>query len=207
MTYQVDDTESFLRDVREEKEEEPPALRRRRVSSPGHTPKSSVQHSLARMGMINSPDRRGDLTYLEEFMEQMADGRELQLGEEDIRKQLAAQAGLTVGDLTRHLYEQATEEQRKGTKGLTKFLAKWRQQAAAQDRPTSLSDWSVVEKERESSAPTPSSMASGTRVASSPGQVETPPKRKLALVPPPGIYDPDRKAGTGAEERAVGIPR
>ena len=58
VTYQVDDTESFLRDVREEKEEEPPALRRRRVSSPGHTPKSSVQHSLARMGMINSPDRR-----------------------------------------------------------------------------------------------------------------------------------------------------
>ena len=32
---------------------------------------------MARMGMINSPDRRADMTYLEEFMEQMADGREL----------------------------------------------------------------------------------------------------------------------------------
>ena len=95
--------------------------------------------------MINSPDRRADMTYLEEFMEQMADGRELQLSEEDIRKQLAAQAGLAVGDLTRYLCEQAMEEQRKGTKGLTKFLAKWRQQAAARERPSSLSEWSVVD--------------------------------------------------------------
>ena len=37
----------------------------------------------------------------------------------------------------------------------------------------------------------------------SPGLVETPPKKKLALVPPPGIYDPDRKAGTGPEERGA----
>ena len=56
------------------------------MASPGHTPKSSVQHSLARMGMINSPDRRGEMTYLEEFMEQLADGKELQLNEEDIQE-------------------------------------------------------------------------------------------------------------------------
>ena len=201
VAYQTEEAENILREVREEKEEEPPALRRRRVASPGHTPKSSVQHSLARMGMINSPDRRADMTYLEEFMEQMADGRELQLSEEDIRKQLAAQAGLTVGDLTRYLYEQAMEEQRKGTKGLTKFLAKWRQQAAARERPSSLSEWSVVEKERDGAAPTPSSMASGAQSVVSSGPVETPPKKRLASVPPPGIYDPDRKAGTGPEER------
>ncbi|CAK8992070.1 Tyr recombinase domain-containing protein [Durusdinium trenchii] len=159
------------------------------------------------MGMINSPDRRGEMTYLEEFMEQLADGKELQLNEEDIRKQMAAQSGLTVGDLTKFLYEQATEEQRKGTKGLTKFLAKWRKQAAAQEGapPSTPSDWSIIERERESSAPTPTSAASGGRVAQSPGSVtvETPPKKKLAVIPPPGIYDPDRKAGTGPDGRGT----
>ena len=195
VSYDTGEAETILPEVRDEKEEMLPASRRKRVASPGHAPKSSVQHSLARMGMINSPDRRGEMTYLEEFMEQLADGKELQLNEEDIRKQMAAQSGLTVGDLTKFLYEQATEEQRKGTKGLTKFLAKWRKQAAAQEGA----------KERESSAPTPTSAASGGRVTQSPGSVavETPPKKRLAVVPPPGIYDPDRKAGTGLEGRGA----
>ena len=207
VSYDTGEAETILREVRDEKEEMLPASRRKRVASPGHTPKSSVQHSLARMGMINSPDRRGEMTYLEEFMEQLADGKELQLNEEDVRKQMAAQSGLTVGDLTQFLYEQATEEQRKGAKGLTKFLAKWRKQAAAQEGapPSTPSDWSVIHRERESSAPTPTSAASGGRVAQSPGSVtvETPPKKKLAVIPPPGIYDPDRKAGTGPEGRGT----
>ena len=79
MAYNTDEAEAILREAREE-EVETMAIhpsRRKRVASPGHTPKSSVQHSLARMGLINSPDRRVDMTYLEEFMEQMADGREL----------------------------------------------------------------------------------------------------------------------------------
>ena len=50
VSYQVDEAENILREVREEKEEEPPALRRRRVASPGHTPKSSVQHSFGQDG-------------------------------------------------------------------------------------------------------------------------------------------------------------
>ena len=66
----MSDAEAMLREVRDEKEEAP-----------------MVQHSLARMGMINSPDRRGEMTYLEEFVEQLADGKELQSNEEDIRKQ------------------------------------------------------------------------------------------------------------------------
>ena len=60
--------------------------RRRRNHLPSgegglHLPVTHPSHrcstALARMGMINSPDRRADMTYLEEFMEQMADGREL----------------------------------------------------------------------------------------------------------------------------------
>ena len=70
VSYNVSDAEAMLREVRDEKEEAP-----------------MVQHSLARMGMINSPDRRGEMTYLEEFVEQLADGKELQSNEEDIRKQ------------------------------------------------------------------------------------------------------------------------
>ena len=152
--------------------------------------------------MINSPDRRADMTYLEEFMEQMADGRELQLSEEDIRKQLAAQAGLAVGDLTRYLCEQAMEEQRKGTKGLTKFLAKWRQQAAARERPSSLSEWSVVEKERDGAAPTPSSMTSGAQSVVSSGPAETPPRDWLRF-PLPGSTIQTARQGLGRRSEEV----
>ena len=62
VSYDTGEAETILREVRDEKEEMLPASRRKRVASPGHTPKSSVQHSLARMGMINSPDRRGEMT-------------------------------------------------------------------------------------------------------------------------------------------------
>ena len=39
---------------------------------------------------------------------------------------------MTVVAFTQVLYDQALEEQRKGTKGLTKFLAKWRKQLEGQ---------------------------------------------------------------------------
>ena len=64
-------------------------------------------------------------------MAQFVDGKDLGLDEEDVRNQMAAASGMTVLDFTQVLYDQALEEQRKGTKGLTKFLAKWRKQIAA----------------------------------------------------------------------------
>ena len=141
VSYDVEDAENTLKEVRAE--EDRAVTRRRTTASPGHTPKSSVQHSLAKLGMINSPDRKGMVSILEEFMEQLVDGKTLGLEEEDVRKQMAAQYGRTLIDLTKQLFEQATEEQRKGTKGLTKFLAKWRKQTAASDS-SSLDGWSVV---------------------------------------------------------------
>ena len=133
--------EDLLDDIRQEDDvhgKPKERARRRRVAdaSPGHTPKSGVQRSLAKLGMVNSPDRMTVQTTLEEFMEQYVDGKELGLDEEDVRNQLAVRYGMGLREFTQMLYGQATEEQRKGTKGLTKFLAKWRRQLAA-DTPQS----------------------------------------------------------------------
>ena len=191
----------FLEDI---KEEPASKILRKSSASPGRTPRSSVQKSLAKLGMINSPDRRAVQTTLEEFMEQFVDGKELELTEEDIRRQMASQYGITLEVLTANLYEQAVEEQRRGTKGLTKFLAKWRKQAAAAVKDESdrgrADSWSLVEE----GVPTPSSArTSGTPSKglreSSASETSTPAKaRALAVLPPPGIYGiEDRRAGTG----------
>lgn len=155
-------------------------------TSPGHTPNSGVQRSLAKLGLVNSPDRHLVQTTLEEFMEQFVEGKELGLDEEDVRTQLATRYGVSLKDFTQMLYGQATEEQRKGTKGLTKFLAKWRKQLAAETPQSSVaSPWSLVG--------TPKTDASSPE--KDPGEVldqkvavsEEPRPKKLAVLPPPGI--------------------
>ena len=107
---------------------ETPEPRTRRASmsdaSPGRTPRSAVQRNLAKLGMINSPDRREMLSTLEEFLAQLLEAKEMGIDEEDLRSQMAASAGVNLRHFTKTLYDQAVEEQRKGTKGLTKFLAK-----------------------------------------------------------------------------------
>ncbi|CAK9111471.1 Tyr recombinase domain-containing protein, partial [Durusdinium trenchii] len=198
VSYDVEEAENTLKEVRAE--EDRTATRRRTTASPGHTPKSSVQHNLARLGMINSPDRKGLASILEEFMEQLVDGKTLGLEEEDIRKQMAAQYGMTLVDLTKQLFEQATEEQRKGTKGLTKFLAKWRKQAAARESSSSDS-WCVV---TPSQSPGASTVPRSETATPESVKEEVPRSRKppgLVTLAPPGIYDPDRKAGTGEEQQ------
>ena len=194
----MEEAENTLKEVRAE--EDRTATRHRTTASPGHTPKSSVQHNLARLGMINSPDRKGLASILEEFMEQLVDGKTLGLEEEDIRKQMAAQYGMTLVDLTKQLFEQATEEQRKGTKGLTKFLAKWRKQAAARESSSSDS-WCVVTPSQSPGASTAPRSETATPESV---KEEVPRSRKppgLVTLAPPGIYDPDRKAGTGEEQQ------
>ena len=192
-------TRTLLDEVRAEDGGQPSSVDRRRKrrqpeGSPGHTPKSGVQRSLAKMGLINSPDRC-KLSALEEYMEQMADGRELGLEEEDVRMQMASSYGYTLVDFTKILYEQATEEQRKGTKGLTKFLAKWRRQIAANTPEKSRADsWSLVGTTPEGSTPKASKPPE-----SSSSRPTTPVRPTFAVLPPPGIYGKeDRKAGTGA---------
>ena len=203
----VHTSERLLGELRGEDEgdAEPPRKRRSKPdSSPGRTPRSGVQRSLAKLGMVNSPDRREVQTTLEEFVEQLVDGKELGLEEDDVRAQLAARYGLTVGDFTKMLFDQATEEQRKGTKGLTKFLAKWRKQVAArtpEKPPGSQSSWSLV---GSPGSTTPlQSEVEGTSTRSNQedrGEAERgAPSRNLATLPAPGIYGQDRKAGTGGE--------
>ena len=88
--------EQLLEEVRGASETTPqPRTRKRSVdnTSLGRTPKSAVQSSLARLGMINSPDHREIVTTLEKFMAQFVDGKELGLDEEDIRNQMAAAMG------------------------------------------------------------------------------------------------------------------
>jgi hypothetical protein len=136
------------------------------------------------------------ITTLEEFMAQFVDGKDLGLDEEDIRQQMAATSGMTLYDFTQVLHDQAVEEQRKGTKGLTKFLAKWRKQLAAgkmpQVAPTPPGSWSLVSSPDEAKPKgVREEMRSevGTPSTGSPG---------LVTLAPPGIYNADdRKAGTG----------
>ena len=206
--------QGLLNEVRGEDERPSSSERRRRKrateASPGHTPRSGVQRSLARLGLVNSPDKREVQTLLEEYMEQLIDGQELNLEEEDVRSQMAASYGMTLKDFTKQLYEQATEEQQKGTKGLTKFLAKWRKQVAADASAVS----SAPSRSTTSSwgFPTPPASEKGSRsdgFVSSPEdhkelaqakqqRAERPKSPGFVMLPPPGIYNRDeRKAGTG----------
>ena len=203
----VDEAQDLLREARQEEPQKEITQSRKRMpeSSPGRTPKSGVQRSLARLGLVNSPDRREEQSTLEEFMEQLIDANsKLDLDEEDVRIQLASRYGLSLAEYTKMLYEQATEEQRKGTKGLTKFLAKWRKQVAAASTPSRRSDsWSVVGTPPEETM-TPKDEArareeSRGRKESKPVALP-PPAKALAVLGPPTIYsEGDRKAGTGTE--------
>ena len=196
-----EEVKDFLEEIRSEGVERPRSSRMKVTSSPGNTPRSSVQRNLARLGLINSPDKRSFQTTLEEFMEQFVEGKDLGLEEEDVRKQMAVQYGIPLVELTRKLYEQATEEQHKGTKGLTKFLAKWRRQAAAEDAPSErsrLDSWSLVEGGPMASQASSTPGKSSSRTSSNPA---TPSTKTLVVLPPPGIYgQTDRKAGTGTGE-------
>ena len=201
-------SKGLLEATRREEEEVSDKRRTRKTpdGSPGRTPRSGVQRSLAKLGMLNSPDRREVQSTLEEFMEQLVEGKELGLDEEDVRMQMAARYGLQVADITRMLYEQATEEQRKGTKGLSKFLGKWRKQLAADSTPSRSVDgsWSMM-----STPPSMRSVPSNTPASEASGPVQAEPdktkkilgtQKAFATIPAPAIYgQEDRKAGTGGE--------
>jgi len=60
---------------------EEPRRRRLASRSPGVTPKSSVHRSLAKLGMLDSPDTPQAKNWLEEFFEKYMDGKELGMTE------------------------------------------------------------------------------------------------------------------------------
>ena len=202
---EMEDPGDLISHIRGSEVTKPARTRRRQTdASPGCTPKSQVQRSLAKLGMVNSPDRREMQSTLEEFMERLLDGKDLGLDEEDVKGQMAAGYGLSVLDLTKMLYEQGVEEQRKGTKGLTKFLGKWRKQVAV-DTPdrSRASSWSLVGTPPEA-LPTPAEVSPEGSEALKSSVGPSVSERKCVVLPPPGIYArEDRKAGTGGEENQM----
>ena len=188
--------ESIQRD-KEGKETEEVHRRKRLASrSPGVTPKSTVHRSLARLGMLDSPD--GDhRNWLEDFFDRYTQGRDLGLTEEQTRRAMAEDKGIGFSELSRVLHGLATAEQAKGQKGLSKFLTKWKGDFEDEDRCMETSpdtsslarSWSVVPSESPSKVSTPPGLSAAVnQVAERAG---TP-----LVVGPPSIFGKgDRRAG------------
>jgi len=95
----------------DEENGEPPRRRTRLNSrSPGRTPKSSIHRNLAKVGLLDSPGD-GRQSLLEEFFDRFAETRQLGVGEEEIRGQLAEKHDMAADVLARRLYELGTFEQ------------------------------------------------------------------------------------------------
>ncbi|CAK9112136.1 Tyr recombinase domain-containing protein, partial [Durusdinium trenchii] len=146
-------------------EDEPDSKRVKTTSkSPGRTPKSSIHRSLAKLGMLDSPDGGPERSILEEFFEVYTEGKHEGMTEEKARGVLCDRHGSNFQEITRKLYGQAWEEQQKGQKGLSKFLQKWRKDAqeVAQpvfppSTPQPSSTWSVVSSDPSGKPSNPSS--------------------------------------------------
>ena len=83
--------------------EEKPVKVARTSRSPGHTRKSSIQRNLARLGMLDSPDRTEPPPTLEDFFDQYAEGKGLGLSEEEVRRNMAVDRGVGLRHLTSEL--------------------------------------------------------------------------------------------------------
>ncbi|CAE7204330.1 unnamed protein product, partial [Symbiodinium sp. KB8] len=89
------------------------AAKKARDKSPGGTPKASIQKNLAKLGLLDSPQRDHPLSILEEFFNQFAEGKEMGLTEEGVRANLAMERGMSLKEITQGLLKQALEEQAK----------------------------------------------------------------------------------------------
>ena len=136
---------SLKREPEKNPEEEP---RRRRLASrsPGVTPKSSVHRSLARLGMLDSPDTPQAKNWLEEFFEKY----KLGMTEGQVRRAMAKEHGVGLAEVSRTLHGLASMEQSKGQRGLSKFIALWGADFEEVEEPSFSSEdprdsvWSVV---------------------------------------------------------------
>ena len=158
-----DDVRLDLRDVRALLQEvkgveEKPVKVARTSRSPGHTPKSSIQRNLARLGMLDSPDRGPSVSLLEAFFEEYAEGKDLGLSEEEVRRNMAVERNLDLRGLTAELLKLAVKEQTRGQKGLTKFIRLWQREPDAlsiSSRPSTVPSWDVVDLGSEPATSTP----------------------------------------------------
>ena len=166
--------------------------KRSRAKSPGQTPKSSIHRNLAKLGMLDSPAKDEPIPLLEDFFNQYAEGRSLGLSEEDVRDSLAVERGIPLKEVTAELVRQATKEQDRGQKGLTKFVKAWQRGGTTPSTPSSAP--------RSSTAPSWEVLENGVTIP-------TPPSRKSSEAAPsplrigvPGIYGLDeRKAGAAVQ--------
>ena len=197
---------------------------RRRLTSrsPGHTPKSSIQRSLARIEMLSSPGSEAETKLLEAFMEWFAEGKADGIKEEQVRRRLARERLMSDQDVTRRLVEEAEIEQAGGQRGLTRFINKWKKELREGGTPGEKQDseWSLLTSptsttDRASAVPPiPRSFAAAPEEGVSvvpdrvpelqgqnPGKTSATSldnKPKELKIPPPGLYHPgDRRAGAG----------
>ena len=169
--------------------------KRAREKSPGGTPKSSIQRNLAKLGMLDSPQRDHPLSLLEEFFNQYAEGKDVGLTEEEVRTSLAMERGLSLKEVTMGLLKQALDEQSKGQKGLSKFVRRWQRVPARGTSPASTSkgpdstsglSWEVVDSPDRVGPVTPETASTPIRISN------------------PGIYGvEDRKAGASEPPNSI----
>jgi len=199
---EIRDLKENLPKEREHKDPETSQARRKRLASrsPGVTPKSSVHRTLARLGMLDSPDGGDHRNWLEEYLERYTQGKDIGLAEDQVRRTMAEEKGIGFRELSRVLHGLGVTEQGRGQKGLTKFLTKWRadfedDDGVVHDSPDTSCrsrSWSLVASEAQSKLSTP------------PGLAETPPQVVEKAGPPLTIGPPtifgkgDRRAGAAA---------
>ena len=191
----------LLQEVADEEYQTPKPKRLASSRSPGHTPKSAIHRNLAKLGMLDSPPAEESRGVLQEFCECWAETKPLGWTEDRVRDSLCGRLVKTPEELLHHL----VAEQAKGQKGLSKFLARWRQELKRFEevQRKGESDWSVIDQSQRTSPAT-----------TSPDSTAVPP-----FPPPPGlgdrtreerpevgvrigapsVYRSDRKAGAGEE--------
>jgi len=114
----------LLQEVADEEYQTPKPKRLASSRSPGHTPKSAIHRNLAKLGMLDSPPAEESRGVLQEFCECWAETKPLGWTEDRVRDSLCGRLVKTPEELLHHL----VAEQAKGQKGLSKFLARWRQE-------------------------------------------------------------------------------
>ena len=197
----LDELKEMRESLPKEKDgEEQPRRKRLASKSPGVTPKSSVHRSLARLGMLDSPDGGDHRNWLEEFFERYTQGRDVGLSENQVRRAMAEEKGMGISELSRVLHRLGSTEQSRGQKGLTKFLSKWKVDfedeedgaLGASDASSIPRSWSVLNSESPGKVSTP------------PGLAETPPQvleksgTPLAIGAPTIYGKGDRRAGAAS---------
>ena len=158
--------------------------------------------------MLDSPDSGDHRNWLEEFFERYTQGKSLDLTEDQVRRQMAEAHGVGFSELSRILHGLAASEQQRGQRGLSKFLARWKQDFEELDGPEPLpssgmsaSTWSLVSQETPPKLVSPPglhghSAHEGSTLSAA--QVVERPGAGVKIGAPTIYGKEDRKAGAGA---------